>query len=405
MNRAQSRCWLLIICISRSAEQRVVEEARDRHNLEALREQHRQSQIVKREQQASQQATMSATTAPSNRSGSADIFDDDDMLLADVNLDLDDEFVIPATVAPTVNVHRTAATRTIETFVMSDDDDTDDDHLLASIPDSFDAIVRPAAPTIAQRPTVSNAQAHDYEDDYADEDDAQAFAAFEEQLLLEEENANANEIRATPPAQRQQPRIARRRSTTPLPPTPPPPNVLDRVNYPFRIQGCNLVSIEQLQQLPSGERTAATAPQFIVKATVDLVFEKLQVRSHGWQIGVVLRDCDGSAGTMRVRFGDAILNALSGTSAEELQQMRRQTTERPQTLETIAAILDALKRQLEQLECFFKVPRQAVADGVGGGGCDGDVPLIVDMVRSAPVLERILASKMAAEAKLPAMPI
>lgn len=349
-------------------------------------------------------------TAQSNRSGSADIFDDDDMLLADVNLDLDDEFVIPATVAPTVNAGRTSTTaRTIETFVLSDEEDADDDYLLAAIPDSFEAIVQPAAPPVEQRPTLSNTRgrhandASDFENNYAEEDDAHAFAAFEEQLLLEEENANEHEVRANPAgAQRQQPQIECRKTTTPLPSTPPP-NILDSANYPYRIQGCNLVSIEQLQQLVAAERTAATAPQFIFKASVDSVFEKLQVRSHGWQIGVVLRDCGAANGTMRVRFGDVILNALSGTSAEELQQMRRQTAERPQTLETIATILDALKKQLEQLECFFKLPRMATSMTDADGG--DDVPMIVDMVRSAPVLERIMASKMEAEAKMPDMPI
>lgn len=323
--------------------------------MAALREQHRQSQMVKASQQtAAVVARSSAASAVAAFNDSDDIFGDDDML-AGVNLDLDDDFEIE-----TASVDAEVAAATAAVVDLSDDEDDD---LIAAAAATAVEQHRPAA-----APSTTSHDDFDY-NAYNEDDEEFAHAAFEDELRRETENM-------IPPS--------------PLCPTPPAAPSILAATYPFRIQGCNLVSIRQLQQHLSGAARSQPHPPFIINAEVVSVFEKLQVKATGWRIGVVCRDASGA--TMRLRFGDAVLDALTGTSAVELHQMRRQATERPQTLETITEILAALKQTLEQLRCFLKMPA-----GLTEPGGEDDVPFVTSMVRSAPVLERILATKLAAE--------
>lgn len=297
-----------------------------------------------------------------NFNDSDDIFGDDDML-AEVNLDL------------AAAEHGHQQSRPPATVVDLSDDDDDDLMAAASAAAAAEQSQSEAAAAAAAppQPSSSSASYDDFDAEvYNEDDEAFARAAYEDELRREIQNA-------TPPA--------------PSPPRRPPAANILAASYPFRIQGCNLVSIRQLQQHCTGAARSQPHPPFIIHAEVMSVFEKLQVKATGWRIGVVCRDASGA--TMRVRFGDAVLNALTGTSAEELHQMRRQAKERPQTLETIADILGTFKQTLQQLLCFLKIPTEETSPSADDAA--DDVPFVTQLVRSAPVLERILAAKLAAE--------
>lgn len=322
-----------------------------------------------------------------------DIFGDEDLMLAAaVDLELDDDFD-EAIAASDERPARAVDQRVNDAIVALSDDDDDDADLLAAAAVTEATIVGSTTARhqpIAQRSVVTS---QDYEDAANNEADDEAFAraAFEQQLELESENADVFE--PTPP----QP--APRRREEPPPQKPPTTPNVHAPTYPFRIQGCNLVTLRQLQQHISGDPQSrpqqfAQQQQLIVRAEVASVFEKLQVKADGWRIGVLLRDHQGTE--LRCRLGDAVLDALTGTSAVELHQMRRQARDRPQTLETITEILGALKQQLEELRCFFKMPPALGSAEEDAAGWDG-VPMVASMVRSMPVLERIFEAKRAAE--------
>lgn len=389
-------------------EQRVCEEQRDAHNLAALREQHRQKQL-------NRTTAAAAAAASSTLNGSNDIFDDDDQMLAGVNLDglveneeEDDDDDDLAIVSSAV-----AAENAIRTIIELPDEDEDDDgfmEIIASLPDEVNAAATTTSTSQTSTNNASSGTKHSTRsdsafktasDDYFDED-ANEYAAFEDEMQLED--LNAMEAFASVPAVA---KMAQKPSLT--------ISYLDS-NYPHRMQGCNLISIAQLQRHHTDIKRAHCTPAlchhpaFIVAAVVDSVFEKLQVKPTGWRIGVLVRDASEAGHTpsaaaastsgdadmpmLRLRLGDAVLSVLTGTTAEELHQMRRQSKDRPQLIETITEILGTLRETLQTLRCFVKLP----IDG-GTEQTDDGVITVTDLVRSAPVLERILSKKLQAETR------
>lgn len=318
---------------------------RDVQHLDVLHEQYRQHKTE--------------SQAVADLDFSEDMFDDDEML-AQVNLDV----AIPA-IKKSPALHQDAvidlaedddfkdipmavmATYHTESYNLNSDDDAD-----------FADVTMENTSRRSAAETTATTAARLIDDD----DDAFASVAFDEELLQKERTA----------------------LTPPEPPTPP--SIRD-ANYPFKVQRCNLVTIDQLLQ-PVRPINAQSPPSpFMLKAEVVSVFEKLSIRPDSWRIGVLLRDSH-SQGQLRVRLVDAPLDYLSGFTLPEVNEMRRISSERPQVLEQIAEVLAGLKRKLETLHCYWKLPAAAEADGVW---------LVTRLVEETPVLDRMLGQKIVAE--------
>lgn len=75
------------------------------------------------------------------------------------------------------------------------------------------------------------------------------------------------------------------------------PSILD-LNYPFKLRGLSLVTIDQLMKIEDYE--ALRGREFFVKADILNVYEKLRITvDEIWSVGVVLRD--SSAEVLKVK--------------------------------------------------------------------------------------------------------
>lgn len=89
---------------------------------------------------------------------------------------------------------------------------------------------------------------------------------------------------------------------------------------------------------------------------------------------------------------DNVLSQLANSTAAEVRQMSKLQKIRPQMLEEIEMILAKLKAALETIECFMKIVYERPESG-----SEMLIPKVVDIISSAPVLERILSNKLIAE--------
>lgn len=261
-------------------EQPVTEEPRKSHNIAALQEQHRLSQREK------------SVSAVVNQS--ADIFGDDDMLFDMIETDFDS---IPS--SPQPPTRRAKPTNDPNPVVAVNhhvnllDDDDEFDNILESLP----AVTLQNQPTPFSENFETN---HDPIDHDAEEFERQCYEPHQ---------------------------------PSPPPPKPQPKSIVD-ADYPYKIRGCHLVSIAQLNAFTPD--SAKLDRIFMIKGNLQNVFDRLQVKRSSWTIGVEVTD--SSVGMLRLRFGDDLLNKLTNSSAAEVTEMRKRAKSMPQLVEQITEV-------------------------------------------------------------------
>lgn len=158
--------------------------------------------------------------------------------------------------------------------------------------------------------------------------------------------------------------------------------VIDAENYRFKIRGLNLVTVKQLVECAAEKRKRRKF--FIVKAEIDEISQAARVSNHPpheWKLGALITDPLSQNAKLKVSFSPNVIEKLAGVSGHELQQLNSMRNERPHVSEEIAAILRQLSDKLELLYVFMKIH------------FDTDVPVVVELIESAPVLERKLQEK------------
>lgn len=125
----------------------------------------------------------------------------------------------------------------------------------------------------------------------------------------------------------------KQKSPTPPAPKPKPKSVIDP-EYPFKIRGCNLVTIAQLNALTPA--TAKLDRTFMIKGELQNVFDRLQIKKSLWSIGVEVTDTSGEL--LRLRFADDVLNKLTNSSAAEVTEMKKRANSMPQLVECISEV-------------------------------------------------------------------
>lgn len=174
--------------------------------------------------------------------------------------------------------------------------------------------------------------------------------------------------------------------TAPLPPIVPDDESICDENYRFKIRGINLVTLKQLNDCASRDRLRRR--HFLVKAEIDAVTDRARVsRDHKWKLGVLLIDTPTKDGKLQVRFNSDVLDKLTGVSGREINDMYAMRNTHPQVADDIEDILDRLSAKLEELNAFLKIEFQN----------DSDSPIVVEIINSAPVLERKLNEKLTSE--------
>lgn len=128
--------------------------------------------------------------------------------------------------------------------------------------------------------------------------------------------------------------IQMKQSPPPPPSRKPQPKSIIDVDYPFKIRGCSLVSIAQLNGVTPNDLKLDRS--FIIKGDLQNVFDRLQVKRSTWSIGVEVTDASDE--TLRLRFGDDVLNKLTNSSAAEVTEMRKRAKTMPQLVENITEV-------------------------------------------------------------------
>lgn len=160
---------------------------------------------------------------------------------------------------------------------------------------------------------------------------------------------------------------------------PEPPIYAD--NYRFKIRGLNLVTIKQLIECSSTDREQRK--HFIVRAYIDNVIGKARVSNKQWKLNVSLTDRFSSNMMIEMSFSADVLDKMAGVSGREIHQMHAMRNERPQIEEELEHILRSLSEKLDELNVFMKIEFNTGAD----------YPVIVEIINSAPVLDRKLQEK------------
>lgn len=158
--------------------------------------------------------------------------------------------------------------------------------------------------------------------------------------------------------------------------------VIDAENYRFKIRGLNLVTVKQLAECAAENRKRRKF--FIVKAEIDEIRQAARVSNHPpheWKLSALITDPLSQNVKLKVSFSPDVMDKLAGVTGRELQQLNSVRNERPHVSEEIAAILRRLGEKLEEMYMFMKIQ------------FDTDVPVVVELISAAPVLDRKLQEK------------
>ncbi|XP_031640716.1 recQ-mediated genome instability protein 1-like [Contarinia nasturtii] len=153
-------------------------------------------------------------------------------------------------------------------------------------------------------------------------------------------------------------------------------------NYRFKIRGLNLVTIKQISECSAENRKRRK--YFIVKARIEKIVKQARVAQMRWKLGVLLADLLSDNVTLSVSFSNDVLEKLADISGRELHQMYTMRNERPQFQTELDAILKSLGEKLEEMYTFMKIDFD-----VSGS----DLPVVVELINAAPVLNRKLQDK------------
>lgn len=106
------------------------------------------------------------------------------------------------------------------------------------------------------------------------------------------------------------------------------------INYPYKIRGINLVTIDQLAEIDVNLKVHKL---FIVKAEIDNLFEKLKIQNGKWHLGAFLKHSD-SNDVLKVRFDDSVLCKIFDYTSDELTEMKKRIPVKPQMREEIEQV-------------------------------------------------------------------
>lgn len=152
-------------------------------------------------------------------------------------------------------------------------------------------------------------------------------------------------------------------------------------NYRFKIRGLNLVTIKQLNDCSQDDRLRRR--HFITKAYIESIVQKARISKNQWKLNVSLTDQFSMNVSMAVAISPDVLNKLAGISGREVSQMFAKKHENPQLEIEIEQILEGLSTTLNELNTFMKIEFDENAQ----------LPVIVELINSAPVLDRKLIEK------------
>lgn len=156
-------------------------------------------------------------------------------------------------------------------------------------------------------------------------------------------------------------------------------------DYPFKIRGINLATLKQLNDCAACDRFRRK--HFLVKAEIDNVTGRARVLRNQWKLRAILIDIPTKDGKMEVQFDSDVLERLANISAREICQMHSLCNTQPQIADEIERILEQLSTRLENLNSFLKIEFNA----------DAQYPVIIEIINSAPVLERKFMEKLTSE--------
>lgn len=156
---------------------------------------------------------------------------------------------------------------------------------------------------------------------------------------------------------------------------------IDADNYRFKIRGLNLVTVKQLSECSAENRKRRK--HFIVKAVIDEIVQQARVSNHQWKLGVQLSDPYSRNATLQVTFSPEVLDKLAGVSGREVHQLFKMRNERPQIADELSAILNGLGEKLDEMHMFMKIQFDN----------NDDIPVVVELINAAPVLDRKLQEK------------
>lgn len=124
-------------------------------------------------------------------------------------------------------------------------------------------------------------------------------------------------------------------------------------NYPYKINGDNLVTIDQYKSLKLTERLKRN---FIIWAKI-ASFNQPKLRNNGWEFRTNLED-NFSESRLPVKLTTACLDAISSATAAELCLMYTESKKRPQLRQDIEKCFCEVQQHLSELECFMKLESQ-----------------------------------------------
>lgn len=151
--------------------------------------------------------------------------------------------------------------------------------------------------------------------------------------------------------------------------------------YRFKIRGINLASIQQLKECPRAD--LERRKYFLVKADIDDITKTAKVSRGKWTLGAALTDNVSRNMTLEVSFLPTVIDKLAGKSGREISEMCAQREEKPQINCEIENTLKNLSDRLETLNAFLKLEFN----------CNAERAIVVEIIDTAPVLERKLQEK------------
>lgn len=171
---------------------------------------------------------------------------------------------------------------------------------------------------------------------------------------------------------------------------PPPPPVLipevkfDAPDYKFRLEGCNVLTFEQLYKIPMEDWPKKT---FMFYAGIEKVAKALTITSN-FQWNMVLLLTDGNQ--FEAQMDPILLEKMIEYNAQEIKHMKNKATHQPALREEIITILKKFNDTLKVSNRFWKIrfPEQSSPD---------QTPTVISIADLKPVYKKILLRKVEAE--------
>lgn len=151
--------------------------------------------------------------------------------------------------------------------------------------------------------------------------------------------------------------------------------------YKFRLEGCNLLTIDQFKCISSENLQNQT---FMFFAETKKVTKPLHITAEGWTLEVEIEDTPES--TLNVALDPVLLETLIGYSAQEVKLMRQKAKTQPALKEEIIEILKKFNDSIKSERRFWKIRFS-----------EASTPQAISTTNLKPVYKRIMMNKIDAE--------